>query len=97
VPSISATVFDITSSGSDRRAENHTPVLDISFPAAEARRVDGERDGLESSPFCPPHKLRHHVPVLVHLQIKTCVMLRLSITHMTALMEKDFFDSSVSQ
>ena len=45
----------------------HEPVLDVGFTAAEARGVDGERDGLEPGLLGPPHQLLHHLPVLVHL------------------------------
>jgi hypothetical protein len=45
-----------------------SPVLDVSFPAAKARSVDSECDGLEPSPFSSPNKLLHHLPVLVDLQ-----------------------------
>lgn len=52
-------------------AQPMSPVLDVSFPAAKARRVDGERDGLEPSSFSSPHQLLHHLPVLVDLYTKT--------------------------
>lgn len=52
------------------QAQPSSPVLDVSFPAAKARRVDGERDGLEPSPFSSPHQLLHHLPVLVDLYTK---------------------------